>query len=189
MNLCVIPARGGSRRIPGKNIKEFNGKPIIAYSIETALASGLFDKIVVSTDSDEIAEVALHYGAQVLKRQPELAVDEVGTWEVVKNAAQTFEYVRYVCGIYTTSPLMLAGDLLRGHKLVSEYNFRHAVSVGYPPLQDAGQWYWSSEIAIEQDIEYFDHRTALVKIPAERVCDINTLSDWSRAEEMYAKLD
>lgn len=64
-NLCIIPARGGSKRIPRKNIKEFLGKPIIAYSIETAIKSGLFSEVMVSTDDDEIAEVAKKYGAKV----------------------------------------------------------------------------------------------------------------------------
>ena len=63
MNICVIPARGGSKRIPRKNIKDFNGKPIIAYSIEAALKSNCFDQVIVSTDDDEIAEVAIKYGA------------------------------------------------------------------------------------------------------------------------------
>ena len=65
MNLAIIPARGGSKRIPRKNIKDFCGKPIIAYSIETAIKSGLFDKVIVSTDDEEIAEVARRYGAEV----------------------------------------------------------------------------------------------------------------------------
>ena len=64
-NLCVIPARGGSKRIPRKNIKDFMGKPIIAYSIEAALNSGIFDEVMVSTDDQEIADVALEFGASV----------------------------------------------------------------------------------------------------------------------------
>jgi N-acylneuraminate cytidylyltransferase len=65
-NLCIIPARGGSKRIPRKNIKDFLGKPIIAYSIEAALNSDLFDEVMVSTDDEEIAEVARRYGAKFL---------------------------------------------------------------------------------------------------------------------------
>ena len=64
-NLCIIPARGGSKRIPRKNIKPFMGKPIIAYSIEAALNSGLFDEVMVSTDDEEIANVAKKFGASV----------------------------------------------------------------------------------------------------------------------------
>ena len=82
-NLCVIPARGGSKRIPKKNIKPFFGKPLIAYSIENALKSNLFDNVIVSTDSDEIAKVALKYGAKVHMRPKELADDYTGTGAVV----------------------------------------------------------------------------------------------------------
>ncbi|DAB32064.1 MAG TPA: pseudaminic acid cytidylyltransferase, partial [Sulfurospirillum sp. UBA11407] len=75
MNVAIIPARGGSKRIPKKNIKEFCGKPMIAYSIEAAKKSELFDKIVVSTDDESIAQVAKSFGAEVLKRPKELADD------------------------------------------------------------------------------------------------------------------
>ena len=76
MNICVIPARAGSRRIPRKNIKEFNGKPIIAYSIEAALKSNCFSQVIVSTDDDEISEVAKKYGAHVpFVRPDELSND------------------------------------------------------------------------------------------------------------------
>ena len=80
MNIAIIPARGGSKRIPGKNIKLFAGKPLIAYSINAAKASGLFDKIIISTDSEEVAEVAKSYGADVpFMRPQELSNDLVGT--------------------------------------------------------------------------------------------------------------
>ena len=188
MILAVIPARGGSRRVHGKNIKSFHGKPIIAYSIEAAMKSGLFDRIVVSTDSDDIASVALHYGADVVKRAPWLALDEIGTRQVIFSAAQEIGAVDCVCGIYATAPLMSVHDIVSGYSLLNEYK-RHAISVGYPPLQDAAQFYWSTKTAIEEDVEYFDSFTALVKIPSERVCDINTEQDWIRAEEMYAALN
>ena len=85
--VAIIPARGGSKRIPRKNIKDFHGKPLIAYSIEAALASGLFEKVLVSTDDDEIAEVARSYGAEVpFIRPKELSDDFTGTGEVVKHA-------------------------------------------------------------------------------------------------------
>ena len=80
MNLAVIPARGGSKRIPRKNIKPFCGKPMIAWSIEAALASGCFDRVIVSTDDEEIAAVAREYGAEVpFMRSAELADDYAGT--------------------------------------------------------------------------------------------------------------
>jgi len=121
MNIAIIPARGGSKRIPGKNIKLFHGKPIIAYSIEAAKASGLFDLILVSTDSDEIAEVAAHYGASVHRRPAELADDHTGTQAVMreallaihKPAGPHFAY-DLACCIYATAPMMTPADLEAG---------------------------------------------------------------------------
>ena len=87
MNVAIIPARGGSKRLPGKNIKSFLGKPIIAYSIEAALSSKLFDKVVVTTDSEEIAGVAQEHGAEVpLLRPAELADDHSATAPVLQHA-------------------------------------------------------------------------------------------------------
>ena len=111
MNICVIPARGGSKRIPRKNIKEFNGKPIIAYSIEAALKSNCFDQVIVSTDDDEIAEVAKKYGAQVpFSRPDELSNDYVGTIPVIKHAIEWMEddksSVENVCCLYATAPFI-----------------------------------------------------------------------------------
>ena len=111
MNLCVIPARGGSKRIPRKNIKSFNGKPIIAYSIEAALNSGCFDKVIVSTDDPEIAEVGQAYGAEIpFMRPDELANDYAGTLPVIKHAIEWFEQNQTrpddVCCIYATAPFV-----------------------------------------------------------------------------------
>ena len=89
-NLCIIPARGGSKRIPRKNIKHFLGKPIIAYSIEAALSSGLFSEVMVSTDDNEIAEIALKFGATVPFLRSELnANDFATTVDVLKEVEST----------------------------------------------------------------------------------------------------
>ena len=109
MNLCVIPARGGSKRIPKKNIKPFCGKPLIAYSIENAKKSGLFEKIVVSTDSEEIAKVAKNYGAEVLYRPKELADDFSTSMEVFEHAINELnkdKKYKFACMIYATAPLL-----------------------------------------------------------------------------------
>ena len=116
--IAVIPARGGSKRIPRKNIKLFLGKPLIAYSIETAQKSALFDKIVVSTDDDEIAEVAVVYGAEVLKRPKELADDFTGTDAVTQHAINYFEErgerFAFCCTIYATAPMLQKKYLKEG---------------------------------------------------------------------------
>jgi pseudaminic acid cytidylyltransferase len=108
MNICIIPARGGSVRIPRKNIKIFYGKPIIAYSIDAAIKSNCFEKVIVSTDDDEIAEVALRYGAEVPFRRPAILSDDfVGTIPVVKHAIEWMEKnnheIENVCCLYATA--------------------------------------------------------------------------------------
>ncbi len=105
-NIAIIPARGGSKRIPKKNIKNFLGKPLIAYSIETAQKSKLFEKIVVSTDDEEIARVALDFGAEVLKRPKELADDFTGTAEVTAHALKEYTGFEFACTIYATAPFL-----------------------------------------------------------------------------------
>lgn len=125
MNIAIIPARGGSKRIPRKNIKEFAGKPIIAYSIEAATASGLFDSVIVSTDDAEIAEVARSFGAEIPFLRPKsLSDDFTGTTPVVKHAIDWFARnkapVSCVCCIYATSPFIQKEFLVEAYqKLIS----------------------------------------------------------------------
>jgi len=123
MNVCVIPARGGSKRIPRKNIRPFAGKPIIAWSIETALASGCFDEVVVSSDDPEIIDVATKYGATApFIRPTELAGDYVATLPVITHAIGQMPKCRdgVICCLYPTAPLLSIDDLLRGFELVRE---------------------------------------------------------------------
>ena len=110
MNIAIIPARGGSKRIPRKNIKEFCGKPMIAYSIEAAKKSGCFDKIIVSTDDEEIEKVSKKHGAEVLSRPENLADDFTPTIPVIahgiKNCGVEIEDIKAVCCIYATAPFV-----------------------------------------------------------------------------------
>src|SRR5690606_22408308 len=111
MKLAIIPARGGSKRIPRKNIKMFCGKPMIAWSIEAALESGCFDRIIVSTDDDEIAEVARQHGAEVpFKRPAELSDDHTGTIPVIRHAIEMINsqgrLVEQACCLYATAPFI-----------------------------------------------------------------------------------
>ncbi len=115
--LAIIPARGGSRRIPGKNIKEFCGKSIIAYSIEAALGTGIFDEIMVSTDDEGIADVARKYGAKVpFMRSKETADDHATTADVLLEVINRYKdngvVYEYGCCIYATAPF-LTSDILR----------------------------------------------------------------------------
>jgi len=118
-SVAIIPARGGSKRIPRKNIKDFYGKPLIAYSIEVALESKLFDKVVVTTDDEEIASIAKAYGAVVpFLRPKELADDFTGTEDVVNHTLDFLknnnELYDYVCTIYATAPLLQKKYLIEG---------------------------------------------------------------------------
>ncbi|RDU65105.1 pseudaminic acid cytidylyltransferase [Helicobacter sp. MIT 14-3879] len=109
MNIAVIPARGGSKRIPNKNIKDFCGKPIIAYSIETALQSDIFDRVIVSTDSIEIREVSLKFNAEVPSLRPSnISDDNSTTLDVISYEVSNLglESNDIVCCIYPTSPLL-----------------------------------------------------------------------------------
>ena len=122
VTLCVIPARGGSKRIPRKNVRPFRGQPMIAWSIQAALASGCFDQVVVSTDDHEIAAVAQEYGATVPFLRPvELADDFVGTTDVVVHAIEQLVPEdggpSLVCCLYATAPFVRPEDLRSGHAL------------------------------------------------------------------------
>jgi N-acylneuraminate cytidylyltransferase len=144
MKIAVIPARGGSKRIPRKNVRRFAGKPIIAYSIEAALESGMFDRVIVSTDDAEIAEVAAAHRAQTpFVRPAALADDHTGTNAVVQHAirwvAEHDGTVEYACCIYATAPFVQPSDLRTGFERLRESGKSFAFSVAtYPfPIQRA----------------------------------------------------
>jgi pseudaminic acid cytidylyltransferase len=133
MNVAVIPARGGSKRIPRKNIKEFCGRPMIAWSVEIARSSGLFDHVLLSTEDSEIADVARQYGAEVLFTRPaELADDHAGTTEVVGHATRWVVEkgwpVTAVCCLYATAPLVQKDDLRRGLTMLESGDWAYAFS-------------------------------------------------------------
>ncbi|WP_395167155.1 pseudaminic acid cytidylyltransferase [Francisella salimarina] len=123
MRLAVIPARGGSKRIPRKNIKYFREKPIIAHSIQTLLKSNLFDKVIVSTDDTEIADVAKEYGAEVpFIRPKDISDDFATTGDVVKHAIEWYqskgENIGVVCCLYATAPFVKCEDLINSLKVL-----------------------------------------------------------------------
>ena len=134
MNIAIIPARGGSKRILKKNIKDFLGKPIIYYSIKIALESGLFDKVIVSTDDHEIKKVAENFGAYVpFVRPDELSDDITGTVAVINHAVQwcarNKHKPEYVCCIYATSPLLQLDYLKMGYEALKSSDKLFAFSV------------------------------------------------------------
>jgi pseudaminic acid cytidylyltransferase len=156
MNLCIIPARGGSQRIPRKNIKLFCGKPMIAWSIEAAKASGCFDNIMVSTDDEEIAEVAQSFGADVpFVRPSHLSDDHTATIPVIAHAVRwQMEHSQFptrVCCIYATAPFVQSEDIKRGLEVLksTDANYAFSVTTFEFPIQRA------IRITQEQRVEMF----------------------------------
>lgn len=144
MNIAIIPARGGSKRIPRKNIKEFHNKPMIAYSIEAAKKSGCFDRVIVSTDDVEIAEVAKQYGAAVpFIRPADISDDFATTLDVMQHAVSWCQQQQWsidkVCCIYATAPFILPEYIQKGLTELSVDGVQYAFSATtFPfPIQRA----------------------------------------------------
>lgn len=142
--VAIIPARGGSKRIPRKNIRPFHGRPMIAWPIAAAAASGLFDRVIVSTDDAEIADVARAEGAEVpFLRDPSLADDRTGVTPVVQDTLRRLEAIgerpALACLVYATAPFLRAEDLARGLNALEETGADYANSVtSFPaPVQRA----------------------------------------------------
>ena len=134
MRLCIIPARGGSKRIPRKNIKEFCGQAMIGYSIEAAITSQCFDKVIVSTDDQEIVEVAKSFGAEVpFIRPDELANDHAATIPVVKHTIEWFDEQGQsptdVCCLYATAPFIQSQTISKAFQQLQESEADYCFSV------------------------------------------------------------
>lgn len=173
MIIAVIPARGGSKRIPRKNIRFFEGKPIIAWSIEAAIDSGCFDRVIVSTDDDEIASIARKYGAETPFIRPEtLADDFSGTADVVRHAIKSINTISNedeceqpkkviaACCIYATAPFVYPGDIKSGLKKLREgqCDFALAVTEFEFPIQRAVKLDTKSHVEMLSP-EYFSTRS------------------------------
>jgi CMP-N-acetylneuraminic acid synthetase len=143
--IAIIPARGGSKGIPRKNIKEFCGKPLIAYIIEAALKVRELDRVIVSTEDKEIAEVAKKYGAEVIERPKELAGDEIPTFPVIQHAVTYLEKEEnykpdVIVLLYSTSPLLKPERISEAVNMLINRNLDSVLSV----VEDKGH-YWIEE--------------------------------------------
>ena len=190
MRAAIIPARGGSSRIPRKNIKMFHGKPVIAYSIAAAKESGLFDGGVwVSTEDPEVAQIALANGARVIMRPSNLAemngAPDCGTQEVARHAVSTLQLdgvkVDRVCCIYPCAPTMTATDIWAVHTAARVTGW---CGIYYVP----GWLYWMTAQRLLSDPEIKDSDFGM-DLSRSRYVDINTTEDWARAEQMYAEMN
>lgn len=131
--VAIIPARGGSKRLPRKNVIDFNGKPIIAYTIAAALQTSLFERVLVSTEDAEIAKIAETYGAEVIHRPSELATDTVGVVDVCLHGLEFLsrrgEFYDILCCLYATAPLRNALDIRNTVDLVQSRECDFAMAV------------------------------------------------------------
>lgn len=218
MNLCVIPARGGSKRIPGKNIKLFHGKPLIAHSIEVAKESKLFNKIIVSTDSEKIAEVAEKYGAEVQMRPAHLADDHTGSIDVFEYVISRNPGFEYACMIYATAPFLQVKYLKEGYEKLKNSDSCYSFAAttydfpiwrGFEIKNGKAQMLWPEYMEKRsQDLKEAYHDAGQfywkkvkckekfkfdgnipILIPRYLVQDIDTLEDFIRAELMYKALN
>ena len=165
MRICVIPARGGSKRIPRKNIKDFNGQPIIGYSIRTAILSDCFDKVIVSTDDTEISEIAKSFGAEVpFLRPQELSDDHAGTIPVIKHAIEWYDDQDLppseVCCIYPTAPFVQVEAIRNAYEQLRRENAEYCFSLTSfaSPIQRAIKLTPDKRIDMFYP-EYFEKRT------------------------------
>ena len=217
-NLCIIPARGGSKRIPRKNIKDFLGKPIIAYAVELAIKSNLFDKIIVSTDSAEIAEIAIKYGAEVPFIRSDINADDTATLADVVD--EVLDYYKgtydFLCCLLPTAILTTEEHLTEALNILESNEFdsvRPIVQFSYPiqrafKLFEGGQVSWFNpkyEKSRTQDLEVAYHdagqfywmkkekglrsnNRGAIIIKESATQDIDTDEDWLIAELKYKLL-
>mgnify|MGYP001391476346 CR=1 FL=1 len=183
--IAVITARGGSKRIKNKNILNFFGKPMIAYSIIAAKKSKLFDKIYISTDSRKIKKISEKYGGKVpFLREKKLSDDFTGTHEVVKNFLEKAKIKKeFICCIYPTAPLMRSWDLVRGfNKLLKNKNsYIYSANIKKQTYKhkfvDSGQFYWGTLKTWINKKNILQKRSIKIKIPIKYSQDLNNYED------------
>lgn len=186
MRVAIFPARGGSQRIKRKNCRDFRGRPMIAWPIEAAKASGLFDMIIVSTDDAEIERIALGLGCVVHRRPPDNG--SKGTQEVAADVLHDFPSATEACVIYPCSPLLTAEDLKAAWSLWYCSDASYVMSVQPAPLADAGCFYFGAASSFRDGEELINFSARMYPLPQERCIDINVESDWARAEAMFDAL-
>ena len=185
-NIAIIPARGGSKRIPRKNIKPFMGKPIIAYSIEAALESGLFDEVMVSTDDEEIAMVARQYGAKVpFMRSAETA-------SVLKDAYHLLtenHFDSVFTAVAYSYPVQRGLKIEDGRIRMVWPEYIQSRSQDLEMIyHDAGQFYISKVEPFYQHKDFWGANTGGIILSELEVQDLDTLTDWKLAEMKYQLL-
>lgn len=181
---AIIPARGGSVRIPRKNLLPFAGKPMLQWPLEAAEASGLFDFGVVSTDDEEIAALAEELGCTVHWREPDDG--STGTQEIAAQTIEAFPEIEQACVIYPCSPMLRGHDLAKAHQQLKPM-VQWVVSWLEDEDVDAGCFYWGRAWSFTQR-NPLEERQARYMADPRRFIDINTPEDLARAESMFNAL-
>jgi len=183
VNICVIPARGGSKRLPGKNIKPFFGRPVIEYAIETARKTNLFDRILVSSDSHKVGQIAKAAGAEWHHRSSRNSDDTAGDYGVIQEVLKTV-HADYLCYLYPITPLLDSRDILRGYDMLLS-NLWDVVWATGPNGEEAGAFYWlNCQAEVSEDRYYEDY--APIELDPFSYHDVNTADDWAVMAAKYA---
>ena len=173
--IAIIPARGGSKRIPRKNIRPMAGTPLIGRTIDTARQSGLFERVVVSTDDEEIAEISRNFGAEVPFRRPEELSDDLCPTRPVIAHAVRFLIATGQSNFSATCVMFREPE-----------NFNRRSQDLLETFYDAGQFYWSTNDYWLSNRPEETYRRRLYELPRDRVCDIDTEDDWEFTELLLA---
>lgn len=216
MNIALIIAREGSRRIKNKNIKLFFGHPVIAYSIKTALNSKIFSRVIVSTESQKISKISRKYGAEIAFKRPKILADhKTSTINVLKHAIKKLLLNKKkinICCIYPVAPLITKKILISGYnkfkKLDADFlvtilkkekkkdrfffirknGFLQETKSKHKALyQDAGQFYWGKTQSLLRFSSLFKGKVAPLFFSEKKAIDVNTNKDWKKLINLYKK--
>ena len=215
MNIAIIPARGGSKRIKNKNFKNFFGRPIITYSIDLAKKSKLFSEIIVSTDNKKIMKISKKQGATILFKRPKyLSKDNAPIIDVIAHSIKRLRKLRLkpsnVCCIFPVSPLIKKNTLKKSLQILKNKRLNYVfpvtknthsnqnqlfVSKNKTLLKnkkenkffDAGQFYWGRAKAWENKIEIFSSKSGVIELNSKKTIDVNYISDWNRLKTIFKK--
>ena len=188
--ICIIPARGGSRRLPRKNVMLFAGKPMLWHAIDTARESKCFSDIIVSTDDPDIAKVAVNRQAGFSLREWEDPDGAIGTQEIARRTIfqEGISTKKYVCCLYPTTPLITPAHLWAGLNESKKSGVHFTMGVGAFPLRDAGAFYFGRAKHFALGFPLLSIHTRLIILPEQHVCDINTQADWDEALTKYREI-
>lgn len=175
---AMIPARIDSKRLKKKNIHPFLGKPMISYAIEACKNSKLIDRAIVSTESDEIAQIAKSFGAEILMRPPSLAEDNVPTQQVMRHFADVFKDMDILVLVQANSPNVKAENIDSAIRTLMEHNLREVRSISREGLENGAFW-----VATREAI-YWSGLSVYFGVVVDDAVDIHTLDDLRRAEDV-----